>query len=155
MPAIRRNNKIFKKGAHARRLDLLQLQCRAWMGRLAAVVYVPLLAGAAQSWEPRLHGRRVRSLLQTLSRFYDSLDPMSALLPLSYIAFPAQSVDFLEIGCLLISWKSAACACSLCMQRVSRTVGKRERGEKRERRRERKELRRREERRKNEEEGAC
>ena len=48
------------------------------MGRVAAVVYVPLRQNRTQSWDERFHDKRLRAILRTLSRFYDGLDPMSA-----------------------------------------------------------------------------
>ncbi|CAL8466140.1 g5676 [Coccomyxa elongata] len=60
------------------RLDLLHLQCRAWTGRLAAVVYVPLMGKRVVSWNERVDGSSMRDIFKVLSQFYDDLDPMSS-----------------------------------------------------------------------------
>lgn len=60
------------------RLDLLDLQCRAWTGRLAAVVYVPLMGKRVVSWNERVDGSSMHDIFKVLSQFYDDLDPMSA-----------------------------------------------------------------------------
>lgn len=63
---------------HACRLDLLQMQCRAWTGRLVAVVYLPLREGGTViSWDERIDGVSVLNAIRVLSRFYDGLDPVS------------------------------------------------------------------------------
>ncbi|CAL5228520.1 g11672 [Coccomyxa viridis] len=60
------------------RLDLLALQCRAWMGRVAAVLYAPMMKGKVVSWHQRLKGRSVLDLNKVLSSFYDELDPLNS-----------------------------------------------------------------------------
>ncbi|BDA51007.1 probable LARGE xylosyl- and glucuronyltransferase 2 [Coccomyxa sp. Obi] len=60
------------------RLDLLHLQCQAWTGRLAAVVYVPLMGKSVVSWNDMVDGSSMRDIFKVVSRFYDELDPMSS-----------------------------------------------------------------------------
>ena len=64
--------------ACACRLDLLALQCKAWMGRVAAVIYAPFRDGRMVSGDARLQGRTLLDLHRVLSSFFDGLDPMSA-----------------------------------------------------------------------------
>lgn len=63
---------------NVRRLDLLHLQCRAWTGRVAAVMYVPLMGISIVSWDDRVNGQSLRHIFKIISRFYDDLDPLSA-----------------------------------------------------------------------------
>ena len=59
------------------RLDLLALQCKAWMGRVAAVIYAPFRDGVMVSGDARLQGRTLLDLNKVLSSYFDALDPMS------------------------------------------------------------------------------
>ena len=56
------------------------------MGRVAAVLYAPLMKGRVLSWDPRLKGRSVLDLNKILSSFFDELDPMSEPACLSIIS---------------------------------------------------------------------
>ncbi len=47
------------------------------MGRVAAVLYAPMMKGKVVSWHNRLKGRSILDLNKILSSFYDELDPLS------------------------------------------------------------------------------
>ncbi len=47
------------------------------MGRVAAVLYAPMMNGKVVSWDHRLKGRSVLDLNKIISSFFDELDPMS------------------------------------------------------------------------------
>ena len=51
------------------------------MGKIAAVLYVPMMKGKVVSWHQRLKGRSVMDLNKVLSSFYDELDPLSETQP--------------------------------------------------------------------------
>ena len=61
------------------RLDLLALQCKAWMGRVSAVIYAPFRDGVMVSGDARLRGCTLLDLNKVLSSFFDGLVPMSTL----------------------------------------------------------------------------
>jgi len=55
------------------------------MGRVAAVLYAPMMKGKVASWDPRLRGRSALELNKILSTFFDELDPMSKPRPLIHL----------------------------------------------------------------------
>ena len=85
------------------RLDLLALQCKAWMGRVAAVIHAPFRDGVMVSGDARLRGRTLLDLNKVLSSFFDGLDPMSALPALFTISLSIATMPFKPTsGCMKI-----------------------------------------------------